>query len=121
MLRSDVLLDLLITDVGLPGGLNSRQVADAGREVQPVLFITGYAENAAVGNGYLEHGMQVLTKPFAMDALAARVRAIVEAKSRERATPRRRLGRRPCYRAPMDLPRVHASRCPPGNWPSALH
>ena len=111
-----MLLDLLITDVGLPGGLNSRQVADAGREVQPVLFITGYAENAAVGNGCLEHGMQVLTKPF-----AARGRAIVEAKSRERATPRRRLGRRPCYRAPMDLPRVHASRCPPGNWPSALH
>ncbi len=82
VLRSDVPLDLLITDVGLPGGLNGRQVADAGREVRPllpVLFITGYAENAAVGNGHLEPGMQVLTKPFAMDTLAARVRAILEA------------------------------------------
>ena len=82
VLRSDVPLDLLITDVGLPRGMNGRQVADAGREVRPtlpVLFITGYAENAAVGNGHLEPGMQVLTKPFAMDALAARVRAIVEA------------------------------------------
>jgi DNA-binding response OmpR family regulator len=45
-----------------------------------VLFITGYAENAVVGNGHLEPGMQVLTKPFAMDALAVRIRAIVESK-----------------------------------------
>jgi DNA-binding response OmpR family regulator len=69
--------------VGLPGGLNGRQVADAGREMRPglkVLFITGYAENAVVGNGHLEPGMQVLTKPFAMDALAARIQAIVEPK-----------------------------------------
>ena len=83
VLRSDVPLDLLITDVGLPGGLNGRQVADAGREVRPVLpvlFITGYAENAVVGNGHLEPGMQVLTKPFAMDALAVCVRAIVDAR-----------------------------------------
>jgi DNA-binding response OmpR family regulator len=83
VLRSDVSLDLLITDVGLPGGLNGRQVADAGREMRPglkVLFITGYAENAVVGNGHLEPGMQVLTKPFAMDALALRIRAIVEPK-----------------------------------------
>ena len=76
-------LDLLITDVGLPGGLNGGQVADAGREARPgpkILFITGYAENAVVGNGHLEPGMQVLTKPFAMNALAVRIRAIVEAK-----------------------------------------
>ena len=81
VLRSDARVDLLITDVGLPGGMNGRQVADAGRAARPglkVLFITGYAENAAVGNGHLEPGMQVLTKPFALDALAARVRAIVE-------------------------------------------
>ena len=81
VLRSDVPLDLLITDVGLPGGMNGRQVADAGRELRPelpVLFITGYAENAAVGNGHLEPGMQVLTKPFALHVLTARVQAIVE-------------------------------------------
>ena len=69
ILQSDVRIDLLVTDVGLPGGMNGRQMADAGREVRPdlkVLFITGYAENAAIGNGHLEPGMQLLTKPFAV-------------------------------------------------------
>ena len=83
VLRSDARIDLLISDVGLPGGMNGRQVADAGRALRPglkVLFITGYAENAVVGNGHLEPGMHVLTKPFAMDALASRIRAIVEAR-----------------------------------------
>ena len=75
-----VRIDLLITDVGLPGGLNGRQMADAAREKRPglkVLFITGYAENAVVGHGHLAPGMQVVTKPFAMDALAARIRAMI--------------------------------------------
>ena len=82
VLRSDVRIDLLITDVGLPGGLNGRQMADAARANRPdlkVLFITGYAENAAIGNGHLEPGMHVLTKPFAMDMLAARIRSIIAA------------------------------------------
>jgi PAS domain S-box-containing protein len=80
VLESDVRLDLLVTDVGLPGGMNGRQMADAGRVVRPglkVLFITGYAENAVLGNGYLEPGMQVLTKPFAMEALAGRIRELI--------------------------------------------
>jgi len=80
LLQSDVRIDLLISDVGLPGGMNGRQMADAGREVRPdlkVLFITGYAENAAIGNGYLGPDMQVLTKPFAMDTLASRVRELM--------------------------------------------
>ena len=75
-------IDLLITDVGLPGGLNGRQVADAGRSVRPglaTLFITGYAANAAVGAGQLEEGMEVLTKPFNLDDLIRRVRTILEA------------------------------------------
>ena len=79
LLNSDIRIDLLVTDVGLPGGMNGRQVADAARTVRPdlkVLFITGYAENAAVGAGHLDPGMQVLTKPFAMDALAAKVREL---------------------------------------------
>ena len=81
ILQSDMTLDLLITDVGLPGGMNGRQVADAARVKRPdlkVLFITGYAENAAVGNGLLDVGMQVMTKPFAVAALATRVRDIIE-------------------------------------------
>ena len=80
VLRSDRRIDLLITDVGLPGGMNGRQVADAGRALRPelkVLFITGYAENAVLGHGHLDPGMQVLTKPFAMDALAARIRTLI--------------------------------------------
>ena len=51
----DPRIDLLITDVGLPGGMNGRQVADAAARPRPdlkVLFITGYAENAAIGNGH---------------------------------------------------------------------
>ena len=40
--------------------------------------LTSYAENAAVGNGHLDHGMRVLTKPFAMDALASRIRDMIE-------------------------------------------
>ncbi|MCI1011316.1 PAS domain-containing protein [Pseudomonas oryzihabitans] len=80
ILQSDVHLDLLITDVGLPGGMNGRQMADAGRQSRPglkTLFITGYAENAAIGNGHLDPGMEILTKPFAVDTLAARVREMM--------------------------------------------
>jgi CheY-like chemotaxis protein len=80
VLQSDVHIDLLITDVGLPGGMNGRQMADAGREVRPglrTLFITGYAENAVIGNGHLAPGMQVLTKPFAIDTLAAKVQELM--------------------------------------------
>ena len=82
ILHSDLRLDLMITDVGLPGGMNGRQVADSARVVRPnlkVLFITGYAENAAIRDGRLEPGMQVLTKPFEMEVLAARIREMVEA------------------------------------------
>jgi signal transduction histidine kinase/CheY-like chemotaxis protein len=76
VLQSDQRIDLLITDVGLPGGLNGRQVADAARDLRPglkVLFITGYAQNAVLNHGHIEHGMEVLTKPFAIDDLARRV------------------------------------------------
>jgi CheY-like chemotaxis protein len=76
VLQSGAKIELLITDVGLPNGMNGRQVADAARSLRPdlkVLFITGYAENAAVGNGHLEPGMELLTKPFTMQGLAAKV------------------------------------------------
>jgi signal transduction histidine kinase len=80
ILRSNIAIELLVTDVGLPGGLNGRQVADAARVSRPelkVLFITGYAENAAIGNGVLEPGMEVITKPFVMATLGNRIRQLV--------------------------------------------
>lgn len=81
ILRSVGRIDLLVTDVGLPG-MNGRQIADAAREYRPglkVLFITGYAGNAAMANGFLEPGMEMVTKPFAVDALAARIRDMIGA------------------------------------------
>ena len=81
ILQSDIRIDLLVTDVGLPGGMNGRQVADAARMLRPVLkvlFITGYAETTVMGNGHLEPGMAVLTKPFAMDHLAGKIRDLIQ-------------------------------------------
>jgi len=77
LLQSDRRIDCLVTDVGLPGGLNGRQVADAARVARPtlrVLFVTGYAESAAIGDGHLEPGMSILTKPFDIAVLARKVR-----------------------------------------------
>jgi signal transduction histidine kinase/ActR/RegA family two-component response regulator len=82
LLNSKERIDLLLTDISLPG-LNGRQVADAARHGRPelkVLFMTGYEQNAAVARGFLEPGMQLLAKPFAMDVLATRVRAMLEDK-----------------------------------------
>ena len=80
ILQSDASVDILITDVGLPGGLNGRQVADAARALRPdlrVIFVTGYAENAVLNHGHLEQGMQVVTKPFAVEDLTRRVQMIL--------------------------------------------
>ena len=79
ILQSGERIDLLVSDIGLPG-MNGRQVADAAREQRPdlkVLFITGYAENAAMANGFLAPGMEMVTKPFAVDLLAARIRDMI--------------------------------------------
>jgi PAS domain S-box-containing protein len=76
ILQSDARIDVLVTDVGLPGGMNGRQLADAARLSRPelrILFITGYAENAVIGNGELPAGMRVLTKPFPLDVLTRRI------------------------------------------------
>jgi len=81
ILQSKAAIDLLITDVGLPGGMNGRQVADAARDVRPdlkILFVTGYAENAALAHDTLEPGMHVLPKPFAIAELIGRVTELLE-------------------------------------------
>ncbi|WP_082494301.1 PAS domain S-box protein [Methylobacterium sp. Leaf108] len=80
VLESDVRIDLLVTDVGLPGGMNGRQMADAARVRRrdlKVLFITGYAEKAILGDGHLAPGMEVLTKPFPIEALASRIKDLI--------------------------------------------
>ncbi|MEP6972476.1 MAG: PAS domain-containing protein [Betaproteobacteria bacterium] len=71
--------DLLVTDVGLPG-MNGRQLAEIAIDKRPglkVLFVTGYAEQAVVHNGFLSENMQMITKPFVIDELANRIRAIL--------------------------------------------
>ncbi len=81
ILESDQRIDLLVTDVGLPGGMNGRQIADAARRTRPdlkVLFITGYAENAVIGNGHLAPGMEIMTKPFEIAAFSHKVRDLID-------------------------------------------
>ncbi|MBJ2239585.1 response regulator [Pseudomonas sp. MF6768] len=79
IIESSQRIDLLISDVGLPG-MNGRQLAEIGRQIRPdlkVLFITGYAEHAAVRGGFLDPGMQLITKPFTFDLLTAKVREMI--------------------------------------------
>ena len=79
ILQSPQRVDLLVSDIGLPG-LNGRQLADAARVKRPrlkVLFVTGYAEVAAA-NSFLESGMEIVTKPFTMDVLASKIREMIE-------------------------------------------
>lgn len=80
VLQSRAQVDLLLTDVGLPGGMNGRQIADVAHTTSPdlkVLFISGYAENALIGEGQLDRGMAVLTKPFSLDELEKRIREML--------------------------------------------
>jgi PAS domain S-box-containing protein len=79
ILRTNGRVDLLITDVGLPG-MNGRQLADQARETRPglkILFVTGYAESVAISDAFLQPGMEMITKPFDLDHLSRRVRAMV--------------------------------------------
>jgi PAS domain S-box-containing protein len=80
LLQSSRRIDMLVTDVGLPGGMNGRQVADIGRAVRPdlkILFITGYAEKSVLGPGDLTAGMRVLTKPFSIESLTMEIQALL--------------------------------------------
>ena len=73
-------MDLLVTDVSLPGGMNGRQLADAARERRPdlkVLFLTGYAESVAFGKGGMEPGMEIMSKPFPLDKLVAKIKGMI--------------------------------------------
>ena len=79
ILQSHGRIDLLVSDVGLPG-LNGRQLAEIARQHRPglrVLFMTGYAARAAVRSEFLAPGMDMIAKPFAVDELVQRIRAMV--------------------------------------------
>jgi CheY-like chemotaxis protein len=78
ILESEERIDLLVTDVGLPG-MNGRQLADVARQQRPqlpVLFMTGYAEQAA-SSGFLDRGMNMISKPITIELLAERIRTIL--------------------------------------------
>jgi CheY-like chemotaxis protein len=77
-------IDLLFTDVGLPGGMNGRQLASAARNLNrklKVLFTTGYTRNAIVHEGRLDPGVQLITKPFTYAALSGKVRDMLDARA----------------------------------------
>ena len=79
LLESPIRVDLLVTDVGLPG-MNGRQLAEIARQQRPqlkVLFMTGYAEKAAERQGFLEAGMDLMAKPFSIDDLAQKIRQMI--------------------------------------------
>ncbi len=79
-------IDLLFTDVGLPGGVNGRALADAARSARPglrVLFTTGYTRNAILHNGTLDRGVHFIAKPFSLADLAAKIREVLEAPVQE--------------------------------------
>jgi CheY-like chemotaxis protein len=74
-------ISLLFTDVGLPGGMNGRQLADQALRRRPrikVLFTTGYARNAIVHQGRLDPGVEVIFKPFTYSDLAAKIRRVLD-------------------------------------------
>ena len=75
-------IDLLLTDVVMPGGMNGRELTDAVRKLRPavqVLFMTGYTRNAIIHHGRLDPDIDLLTKPFTADALTRKVRHILDA------------------------------------------
>jgi signal transduction histidine kinase len=81
ILQSNVRIDLLVSDVGLPGNMNGRQMVDLARPARPtlkVLFITGYAEQAVIGSGSLDADMHIMTKPFSVEGLAVRIKGLIE-------------------------------------------
>jgi DNA-binding LytR/AlgR family response regulator len=84
--RQDGRVDLLFSDIVLPGGVNGEQLAERARGVRPglkVLFTTGYARNAIMRDGRVSAGVELITKPFTYAALASRIRAILDLSSED--------------------------------------
>ena len=93
-LASDRTIDLMISDVGLPG-MSGRQLAEIARQHRPelpILFITGYAENAAIRAGFLGTNMAMITKPFSLDDLATKISEMLAERAGTAAGPTRTVG-----------------------------
>ena len=81
MIDAEPEIDLLFTDIVMPGGMNGRQLADEAMRRAPtlkVLFTTGYTRNAIVHHGRLDPGVQMISKPFSFSELSAKVRALLD-------------------------------------------
>ena len=81
ILESDARIDLLITDVGLPKGMNGRQLANEAQRRRPalkVLYTSGYTENAIVHHGRLDPGVLLLAKPYRKAELARMIRTALD-------------------------------------------
>jgi CheY-like chemotaxis protein len=82
ILQGDESIDLLFTDVVMPGGMNGRQLAEAAVKLRPglkVLFTSGYTENAIVHQGRLDRGVHLLSKPYRREELATKIRKVLDA------------------------------------------
>jgi CheY-like chemotaxis protein len=80
IIESGVKIDLLFTDVIMPGPVSSRVLADRARELRPamkILFTSGYTENTIVHNGRLDAGVQLISKPYGRDQLAQKLRSVL--------------------------------------------
>jgi CheY-like chemotaxis protein len=90
LLQAHPEIQLLFTDVGLPGGMNGHQLAQEARRRRSdlkILMTTGYARNAIVRDGRIEPGVQLITKPFSYAALAVKVRAVLDEPARSGRIP----------------------------------
>jgi CheY-like chemotaxis protein len=81
LLERGELVDLLFTDVVMPGPVSGRQLAEEARKIAPnlpILFTSGYTENAIVHNGRLDPGLELLSKPYSREQLAAKLRRVLD-------------------------------------------
>jgi CheY-like chemotaxis protein len=83
ILDGEPAIDLMFTDVVMPGGMNGRQLADEAAKRRPtlkVLFTTGYTRNAIIHHGRLDPGVNLIGKPYTFEELGARVRTLLDQK-----------------------------------------
>jgi PAS domain S-box-containing protein len=89
IVESGIPIDLLFTDVVMPGSLTSTELAKKAKERLPrlaVLFTSGYTENSIVHGGRLDRGVQLLSKPYTREVLARKIRQVLDQEAQKRGT-----------------------------------